>query len=60
MHKLISTAIANHHHPTPKSTMGLPLVTITKEMNQEKWSKTNIRVGSAVTEKVREIEEKTR
>ena len=46
-------------HPPPKSTMSSHVFTITQEIEEKKWIKMNIRVGSVVKEKVVQMEDKT-
>ena len=65
-HKKISSAFANiyrNFYPPPKSTARLLVVTImkeTKEAKKVKQGKMKVRVGSAMTLKVGEMEEKAR
>ena len=58
-HSQIATTIANQSHP-PKSTRSFPVGTITKRRKEAKWDRRKIGIGTSVTVKVGEIDEKIR
>ena len=58
-HFQIATKITNHYHP-PKSTKSFPVGTILTRRKEENWNRIKIEVGTSVTVKVGEINEKIR